>query len=82
MKKLTSTIALSIGLTLFSAVVLADGHAKKQKFTECVAVRMKEINSKHLSKADVSKYATKIPDGWTVISGTGGDGHPKLLMCR
>lgn len=81
---LLSGVSAAIFLSMPS---YADGHktdeAKTHKaFTECVAVRMKEINIDHLEKFNPDKHATKVPAGWTVISGTGGEGHPKLLLCR
>ena len=50
-------------------------------FTECAAIRMKEISPKHI-ESDDPKHFTQVPVGWTVIGGTGGEGHPKLLICR
>ncbi len=67
-----------------SAVKLyADTQESKaeKKYTRCAAVRMKEINLDHLEK-DLEKYTTAIPEGWTVVSGTGGEGHPKVLICQ
>lgn len=55
--------------------------AETGEYKECAAVRMKEIKLKHLEAGD-SKYLTQVPAGWTVISGGGGEGHPKLLICR
>lgn len=72
---------------LFAPVHAADHEAKLMPaspfagFKECAALRMKEINLKHL-ETDESKYFTQIPTGWTVVGGTGGEGHPKLLICR
>ena len=74
-------------LTICSALVVstfafADGHQKGAgDFKECAALRMQEIALKHLLKDD-PKYFTQVPKGWTVVSGTGGEGHPKLLVCR
>jgi hypothetical protein len=50
-------------------------------FTECAAIRMQEIALKHLETGK-SDYFTKVPAGWTVVSGAGGEGHPKMLICR
>jgi hypothetical protein len=42
---------------------------------------MKEIALKHLEEDD-PKHFTQVPAGWTVVSGSGGEGHLKLLLCR
>ncbi len=79
---------LPFAITLLSSsFVFAGGHEQKpamkhKKFSECAAIRMKEISLDHLSKKDPSKYTTPVPEGWTVVSGSGGEGHPKLLICR
>lgn len=89
--KITSSKMLAVVLA-FSSLIFAergytDEHdmestAKTNKhFTQCAAIRMKEINLKHL-KENPSKYTTQVPEGWTVVSGSGGQGHPKLLICR
>ncbi|MCP4388483.1 MAG: hypothetical protein GY802_09315 [Gammaproteobacteria bacterium] len=55
--------------------------AEEKKYTECAAIRMKEVALKHLATGN-DKYTMQIPEGWTVVGGTGGEGHPKLLVCR
>ncbi|MFL0804890.1 MAG: hypothetical protein K6L81_14330 [Agarilytica sp.] len=86
-KQNTIITAISTALLSISPISLSeeDKDAKpaeeKQKYTMCAAVRMKEINLDHLKK-DPERYSTHIPEGWTVVSGTGGQGHPKLLLCR
>ena len=84
-KKITSIAVISTLLLSISSVGLSAGNAKqtvnKQNYSMCAAVRMKEINLNHLKK-DPEKYSTLIPAGWTVVGGTGGEGHPKLLLCR
>ena len=55
--------------------------AETDQFKECAAIRMKEIKLKHLESGDPEHF-TQVPKGWTVISGGGGEGHPKLLICR
>lgn len=50
-------------------------------FVECVAVRMREITLRHLATNN-PRYTTRIPAGWTVVSGTGGEGYPKIILCR
>lgn len=80
MKRISIVFAAFVLTLSFQAY--ADGHgekAGKKQFTECAAVRMKEINIK---KIDAKDATTIVPEGWTVVSGTGGEGHPKLLICR
>lgn len=77
---LISAVLIS-GAAAVSIPAQAGEGAKKKKYTQCAAIRMEEINLKHLAK-DPNKYTTKVPEGWTVVSGTGGEGHPKLLICR
>lgn len=80
-------LVCAVSLLMLSPIAaLADDHGKKEKsepkkFTECAAVRMKEINTKHLAENN-SEHFTQIPEGWTVISSAGGEGHPKVLLCR
>ncbi len=57
----------------------SENEAKNYK--ECAAIRMKEIALKHLATGN-EKYTMQVPEGWTVVGGTGGEGHPKLLICR
>ncbi|PCK03868.1 MAG: hypothetical protein COA42_19710 [Alteromonadaceae bacterium] len=86
-KKITTIAVISTILLSISPVVLSEEDkdknpsVNKQKYTMCAAIRMKEINLKHLKK-DPEKYSTHIPEGWTVVSGLGGDGHPKILLCQ
>lgn len=78
----TCTLMLSLSSVVFShensTEEKSDG---KPNYTMCAAIRMKEVNLGHIAK-NPEKYSTPIPEGWTVVSGTGGDGHPKLLICR
>ncbi len=77
-------IKISAAVLFLGIVSFASMAAEKKstgKFKECAAIRMKEIAIKHLEKND-SKFFTQVPKGWTVVSGSGGDGHPKLLICR
>ncbi len=77
-----STLMLSISSVAFSEENKDAKQAEgKQEYTMCAAIRMKEIALSHLKK-NPEKYSTHVPEGWTVISGTGGEGHPKLLLCR
>lgn len=85
---LKNTVAiLAFSFLLFSVHGYADDKLEKitvkgkQEFTECAAIRMKEITLKHLQD-NPEKHTTKVPIGWTVVSGNGGQGHPKLLICR
>lgn len=78
---------LAIGVISQNALSQDTAPAKKEdsgsikQYEMCVAVRMKEINIEHLQN-NPEKFATKIPKGWSVISGAGGEGHPKVLLCR
>lgn len=79
-------LTLAIAAVLVSPLVaLADNSSKAdgahKGYTECAAVRMKELNIKHVEKNKTENF-TQIPKGWTVVSGTGGEGHPKILICR
>lgn len=79
-------LSVAIAAILVSPLVaLADTHGKTdgahKAYTECAAVRMKELNIKHVEK-NKSEDFTQVPEGWTVVGGTGGEGHPKLLICR
>ncbi len=77
-----STLILSLSSVAFSDEDKgAEKTEGKQNYTMCAAIRMKEINLGHLQK-NPEKYSTHIPEGWSVVSGSGGDGHPKLLICR
>ena len=80
--KKIATLLVFTPLT-FSSIASAekDSGKKYKDFTECAAIRMKEVNLEKLQKHP-EKVTTKIPDGWTVVSGSGGEGHPKLLICR
>ena len=77
---ITIIVLLFLGVigTVFSAAPNKRGAGD---FKECAAIRMTEINLKHLAKGD-PKYFTQVPKGWVVVSGSGGEGHPKLLICR
>lgn len=80
--KFTLFVMVAAGALGLTTQAFADDHAKAAKqYKQCAAVRMKEINLDHLSK-DPDKYTTKIPEGWTVVGSAGGEGHPKLLICR
>lgn len=85
--KIIAIPAISTLMLSLSCVVFAHEHEKseksdgKQNYTMCAAIRMKEVNLGHIRK-NPDKYSTHIPEGWSVVSGTGGDGHPKLLICR
>lgn len=79
--KMCKIAVLSFFMLSVSSSAYSDDEKVEKKFKECVAVRMKEINVKHLAK-EPEKYSTKIPPGWTVVSGSGGEGHPKVLLCR
>lgn len=82
---LTACTPVLASALLLSAPTFADGHKTEKahkRFTECAAIRMKEVNLGHIAKEDTSKYTTAIPEGWTVVGGSGGEGHPKLLLCR
>ena len=78
-------------LTAFAAITIASSHSAiadshqsgntHKQYKECAAIRMKEIALKHL-KGDNPNHYTQVPASWTVVSGTGGEGHPKLLICR
>lgn len=75
-------LILSLSSAVFSdESKQADKPEVKANYTMCAAIRMKEVNLGHIRK-NPEKYSTPIPEGWTVVSGTGGDGHPKLLICR
>lgn len=76
-------LAATALVAIFAINLNAQGAANKaeKKYTRCAAIRMKEISLDHLAK-NADKYVTEVPAGWTVISGTGGDGHPKLLLCQ
>lgn len=86
MKKYTLlAVFLSLGFIGPGFSAQAEDSPRAQKsggggsFTECAAVRLKEINIKHLGS---KKKTTKLPAGWTVVGTAGGDGHPKVLVCR
>ena len=89
LKALASTTVVA-GLAFSALLFSFAGHAAEQgseesveakTFAECAAIRMKEINLGHLA-GNAEKNTTRVPEGWTVISGAGGEGHPKLLICR
>lgn len=77
----TGALSLFMSFAVFSEESKAKEKVVDKKYTMCAAVRMKEVNLDHLKK-NAEKYSTAIPDGWTVVGGTGGEGHPKLLLCR
>lgn len=75
------TIAL-VSMAFLSLPILSQSAtAQESNYTECAAIRMKEIALKHLATEN-EKYVTQVPEGWIVVGGTGGEGHPKLLVCR
>lgn len=76
-----ATVAFALPFSALADENDTNKEGKFKKFTECAAVRMREINIKHVAKGE-AKHFTQVPEGWTVISGTGGEGHPKLLICR
>ena len=55
-----------------------------KKTKECVAVELWRVSGKAVNKGMPiqDKHTVKIPEGWTVIGGTGGGGHPTIAMCR
>ena len=82
-KSIIATVLVSLGFAIPVFTTQAADSASTMNsgggnFTECAAIRMKEITLKQLGDGKV----TKVPEGWTVVSGSGGQGHPKLLICR
>jgi hypothetical protein len=49
---------------------------------ECVAVELWTISGKHINKDVMPNRTVKIPEGWTVVGGSGGGDHPTIAMCR
>ncbi len=52
------------------------------EFSECVAVELYTISPKAANKGAEIKGTTKIPEGWTLVGGSGGGGHPTMVICR
>jgi len=54
----------------------------KSNFSECVAVEVYTLSPKYVNKGNQPEDTTKVPEGWTVVGGAGGGGHPTMLICR
>jgi len=83
--KLISTLVVL--LFLASPSIAQDSKSKMTKkdvseFTECVAVELYTISPKAANKGKEVDSATKIPEGWTLVGGAGGGGHPTMIICR
>lgn len=75
------SIAILLAFTGTSAMA-EGGASKKKEFKECVAVELYTISPKFANKGKQPQDTTKIPDGWTLVGGSGGGGHPTMLICR
>ena len=58
------------------------GDEAKNKPTECVAVELWTVSGKSINRGDEPKHTVKIPEGWTLVGGSGGGGHPTIVICR
>lgn len=55
---------------------------KNKGFKECVAVELYTVSPKFVNKGKQPEDTTKIPNGWTLVGGSGGGGHPTMILCR
>lgn len=53
-----------------------------KKTQECVAVELWTISGKSVNKGKINDSTVKIPEGWKVVGGSGGGGHPTIVICR
>lgn len=76
-------IAVFLAFTGSSAMAENDKNKNKNKeFKECVAVELYTVSPKFANKGKQPEDTTKIPDGWTLVGGAGGGGHPTMMICR
>lgn len=78
---------LVVSLFLAYPVIAQDNKSKMTKkdvseFTECVAVELYTVSPKAVEKGKKIDSITKIPEGWTLVGGAGGGGHPTMIVCR
>lgn len=58
------------------------GNPASPQYSECTAIELYTHSPKHANKDIEIEKTTKIPAGWTLIGGSGGGGHPTMIVCR
>jgi hypothetical protein len=57
-------------------------NSSASKLSECTAIELYTHSPKHANKDIELEKTTKIPAGWSLIGGSGGGGHPTMIVCR